>query len=220
MAKKKRVRLTSPVGIAKYPWLNKPDTKFDPQGVFRVSLLLDPKEHKEFLERLDAMVDQSVAEAKKELQKKRPQDVAKLIEKPAYEKEYDSEGVETGMVEVKFKMKHIINTKNGDMVLTPDIFDAKGKVIDRSEVKIFGGSKLRINFTPNPYYMASTKMAGVSMQLNAVQVIELAERGADSSFYGFGEVEDGFDADVYTTDSEKDSSSEDYETPDFDEEDF
>jgi hypothetical protein len=210
MAKKKRVRLTTPVGVAKYPWLNKPDTKFDPQGVYRVQLALDPEKHEEFLARLDEMVEKSVAQAKADLRKNKPQDIDKIIVKPAYEKEYDSDGEETGMVEIKFKMKHIINTKNGDITLTPDLFDGKGNVINPKEVNIYGGSKMRINFTPRAYYMASTKMAGVSMQLNAVQVIELVERGSDSSFYGFGEVDDGFDSNVYTSsESGGDTDNED-----------
>lgn len=42
MTKQKRERMTTPNGIAKYSWLNKPDTKFDTYGVCKVSLLFDP----------------------------------------------------------------------------------------------------------------------------------------------------------------------------------
>ena len=36
MAKQKFDTHVSPAGIAVYPWLNKPDTKFDADGVFSV----------------------------------------------------------------------------------------------------------------------------------------------------------------------------------------
>jgi hypothetical protein len=197
MAKKKRVRLTSPKGIAKYPWLNKPDTKFDPSGVFRVSLLFDPEEVQPFLDRLDEMADEAFEETKADLLEKGNKLGAKqLTRNDPYEMEIDRETAEeTGKVEVKFKMKHLIKTKDGEIELTPSLFDAQGKSVDRNEVNVFGGSILRVNFTPRKYYVAGQKMAGVSLQLNAVQIIELAERGGNADYYGFGVEEDGFSAD-------------------------
>lgn len=193
----KRKRITTPVGRARFPWLCQPDTKFDPEGVFRVQLLLDPEENEDFLKRLDAMADEAFEDAKEDLKEKRPQDVDKVRRKDPYEYDYDDEGNKTGKVYVKFKMNHIITTDSGKIELEPDLFDAKGNIIDKDDFNVTGGSKIRINFTPRKYYMASTKLAGVSLQLNAVQIIELAQAGGDPEFYGFGEEEDGFDVEEH-----------------------
>lgn len=41
-AAKKQKIFISPRGSAKYPWLRKPDTRFDAEGKFHVTLILDP----------------------------------------------------------------------------------------------------------------------------------------------------------------------------------
>lgn len=217
-----RTKLTSPKGIAKYPWLNKADTKFDPNGVFRVSLLFEPNEVEDFLARLDELADEAVAEAKEKLEEKGNKLAAKKVQRQdPYVMEMDRETAEeTGKVEVKFKMKHFIQTKDGEIELEPKLFDAKGNPVDRDEVKVYGGAILRVNFTPRKYYVAATKKAGVALQMNAVQIIELAERGGDAEFYGFDAVENGgFDA---TKDAGGDGFSTEEDDNDFDitEEDF
>jgi len=42
--KEKAKVLFTPKGTAKYPWLFKPDTRFDEEGVYHMGLLLDPKD--------------------------------------------------------------------------------------------------------------------------------------------------------------------------------
>ena len=51
----KGVKFITPKFIAKWPWLTKPDTKFNEGGVFRVTAVLDPNipEDLEFLELID-----------------------------------------------------------------------------------------------------------------------------------------------------------------------
>jgi len=220
---KKRVRLTSPQGVAKYPWLNKADTKFDPNGVFRVSLLFNPEEVEEFLKRLDEMADEAYEKTKEKLIKKGNKLAAKNLERhPPYKMEMDKETAEeTGKVEVKFKMKHFIKLDDGNEIeLTPQLFDAKGQPVDRDEVNVYGGSILRINFTPRKYYVPGQKMTGVSLYLNAVQIIDLANRGGDADYYGFDLEEEGFDAsgdeDEGFEGTDEDSSNNDADSDDFD----
>lgn len=45
-----KVKFVSPKGRAKYPWLNKPDTQFSPEGVFKTSLILE--DSKAFIKQL------------------------------------------------------------------------------------------------------------------------------------------------------------------------
>ncbi len=195
MAKKKRVRLTSPKGVAKYPWLNKPDVRFNADGVYTVTLLLSLDEASTLMEQLDELADQAVEKAKQDLIEKGKKAFARqVVRMEPFRMEYDDEGEETGMVEFRFKMKAKVKSKKDNSVIefSPKLFDAKGQPIDPKAVLIYGGSTIKVNFTPNPYYVASSKGAGVSLQLNAVQVLELVSAGGDASFFGF-ETEDGFE---------------------------
>lgn len=229
MARKKRVRLTSPAGVARYPWLVTPDTRFDEVGKYSVGLVLDPEEHAEFLARLDELADEAYENAVKELKEKKRHQQAKQVQRQdPYTAEYDEEGNETGKVIVKFSSKAKITTKDGRVIdLAPKLFDAKGQPVQREGLTIYGGSILRVNFTPNPYYVAATKLAGVSLQLNAVQILELVSGEADASFFGFEVEEDGYEFegnDAVDTDEDTDEGTDDDadETDDFDasEEDF
>ena len=38
MAQNNQIKIVSPRGIAVYPWLNRPDTKFSQMGTFKVTL--------------------------------------------------------------------------------------------------------------------------------------------------------------------------------------
>lgn len=196
--KRKRVRLTTPTGVARYPYLSKPDTQFVAQGEYKVDLLLDQEEHREFLERLDELADNAVEKAKQALTKQKKVAQAKqVIRHDPYTPLYDEEGEPTGQVLVKFKSKAQYTDKAGNVVkIRPALFDAKGKAVDPNKVIPYSGSIIKVNFTPREYYVSATKLAGVTLQLNAVQIIELVTGGhgggtADS--FGF-EVEDGFDS--------------------------
>lgn len=186
-------RFVTPVGIAKFPWLTTPDTRFNKDGEYRVSLLLDPSdpEAQEFLAKLDELHSEAIEKIKQDLisQAKNPKlgerIAASIVPQEPYREELDQEGEPTGRIEVRFKSKAKFTRKDGtEVVITPRIFDAKAKPWDLT-VPVYGGSKIRVNFTPNPYYVAATKAAGISLQLNAVQVLEAAQRGGDAGFYGF-----------------------------------
>ena len=56
--------------------------------------------------------------------------------------------------------------------LKPDFFDAKGKVL-KVAPNIWGGTKVYISGQFNPY--SSTTGVGVSLRLNALQIIELRD---------------------------------------------
>ena len=193
--KRKYIKLTSPIGVAKYPWLNEPDIKFNPDGEYRTSLLLDPNEAADFLSELDQLADEAVAKAKEDLEDKGKGALAKKVtRKEPYMMEADQEtGEETGKVEVRFKLKALIKTKKGkELRFTPALFDAQGKPLNKDNL-IYGGSEIRVNFTPMSYYVPSTKMAGVTLQINAVQVIKLVTNGGgDADSFGFGVVEGGY----------------------------
>lgn len=182
--KPKLQRYTTPAGIAQYPYLSKPDTKFNPDGEYKISLEIPADEAQAITAFLDEQLAVSIATAKKE-------NAGKKI------KEGDapySVNDETGAVSVRFKLKAKVTPKNGDAFeQKPAIFDAKGKPIT-GDAKVGGGSKVKVAYELVPYYTAIAG-AGISLRLKAVQVIDLKEfsGGASADAFGFGK-EDGYEA--------------------------
>ena len=158
MPTEKKEMFVTPAGIARWPWLNKPDVKFDPdkQGKFKVNLLVDPNDDgvKEFLILLR---DHTKA--------------AKPDGKVPYVKERDQDGNETGKFLVHFKS-----------IYRPKVFDMNGRFIP-DEVQVGNDSKIKVAYTENVYDGFG---GGVNLYLNAVQVIELVEpMGTEAGDYGF-----------------------------------
>ena len=63
----KSILITSP-GIARYPRLSSPDTKFDQAGVYRTELILSGED----AEKLKALIDEAMQDTLVETQKKHP----------------------------------------------------------------------------------------------------------------------------------------------------
>lgn len=211
MAKKKYERITSPVGRAQYPYLNTPDTKFKEEGEYKVDLILDKVDNAQFLGAIKARAEKAVEEAKVKLaEKNKHNKIKNLTPYVPFEEMFDDEGNPTGEVKVKFKTKAQYSKKDGTVVkLSPDLFDSQGKPIDRNEVIIYSGSEIRCNFTPSNFYNPASNLAGVSLRLNAVQVIELSSgSSASASNYGFDAIEDGFSVEETDFGSSETSSDE------------
>ena len=185
MTEKKKVeRFVSPKGVASYPYLSKPDTKFNPDGEYKVSLIVAGDDASKVIALLTEKHEAAVAQAKKENAGKR----VKEGELPFIENEDD------GTVTFKFKLKAKVAPKKGDpFEQKPALFDAKGKPLTGAP-KVGGGSTIKVSYEVVPYYTAIAG-AGVSLRLKAVQIIELKEYsgGGNAESYGFGE-EEGFEA--------------------------
>lgn len=183
MTKPKNPRYTTPKGVAQYPYLTKPDTKFNPDGEYKLKLEIPADKAQDIVTFLDEQFAASVAAAKKENPGKR----VKEADPPYLVNE------ETGTVAVSFKLKAKVTPKNGEpFEQRPAIFDAKGKPI--KDVNIGGGSTVKVAYEVLPFYTAIVG-AGISLRLKACQVINLVEfsGGAGAEAFGFGE-EDGFEA--------------------------
>lgn len=186
----KAQHITTPIGIASYPYLTRPDTKFDSDGEYRVGLILPASDAKSLMKTINEAIKDSVEKAKKD----NPQKAKKIqAAKAPYSEVTDEEGNETGEVQFNFKMKAKITPRNGGepFEVRPALFDAKGKPLPKT-VKIGGGSKVKVCAELSPYF-TDLVGAGISLRLKAVQVIELVEyNGQSADKFGFG-VEDGFD---------------------------
>lgn len=189
----------SPKGKFRYPTLTTPDTKFKEEGEYRVNLVLDAdnKEAKALIASIDRMaaekLSEVVAEAKTPAEKKKWG-----INNQPYQFLEDAEtGDPTGEVSFKFAMKASgISKKTGkEWNRKPVLFDAKGKrIVDTDDLKIGGGTIGKVSYEMHPYAPNTKIGVGVSLKLEAVQIIDLktwGEKSADE--YGFG-AEEGYDS--------------------------
>lgn len=184
--REKNERLVTPAGIAAWPHLTTPDTKFDACGVYSTKVRFTDAAASMMKKLLDDEYEVAQKKAAAELKEKKSKKKVRPGPEP-YEEDED------GAIIVNFKMKASGERKDGTKwAQKPAIFDAKGVPV--KGLKIGGGSILKIATEINHYYIPALG-AGVSLPLKAVQVIDLkawGERTADA--YGFDE-EDGFDAD-------------------------
>ena len=187
MANNENEHWVTPVGVAVYPRLNEPDTKFDPNGVFSVTLRLNAEEGTAFLGRLEKKLEAYYEEQ------------VKLARKPSLKKAslphaltIGDDGAETGEHEFKFKLKHNVTTRAGkSWTQRPKLFDSELKGF--TGPVIGGGSELILNFSPITYY-TPTLGCGITLRLKAAQVIKFVAYESKSMDFGFEAQSDGFKA--------------------------
>lgn len=163
------------MGVAKWAWVSKADTKFNSEGEFKVTLVLDKDSAEPLIETIEKELKEFYSGLKAQGKKR-----IKEASKP-YGEEVDDEGDPTGNVEFKFKSK-------AKFVPRIPIFDSVGKPM--TGVELWSGSRIKVNTTLAPYSAGIGE--GMAMRLNAVQVIDLVQGSNGSAEgYGFGE-EDGY----------------------------
>jgi hypothetical protein len=168
----KRPKMTSPKGTAVWPWLNEPNTQFDDNGVYAVTLRVDAEEAAGFIEKLKAhFKDEYRTECDKQKKKQ-----LKIAGMPWSDHE-DDQGNTTGLVDFKFKTKAK--------------YEYDGKTIDNRVVlvdghrnpltaTVGGGSTIRVGFEPNVWYVASMGI-GMTLRVKMVQVVNLIEYSGSGS---------------------------------------
>ena len=176
--------ITTETGVALYPWLTKPDTKYSEEGEYKVNLILSKENAAPIIKTIVGVFEDNYKEQLK-IQKK--QTLVKAV--PPFSEELDDNGKPTGNIIFKFKSK---------AAYKPAIFDAKGNPL--IDPPIWGGSEIKVNAVLYPYN-SPMQGAGVSLKIRAVQVIALVEGSEGASRFGFGEtdgynVKDGVDEQV------------------------
>ena len=186
MAKQNYTRITTPVGVAVYPHLTEADTKFNAAGLYHTKLAFERDEVEELIEKLEGERDEFISTLDAKTLK-----THKTIA-PVFEEELDDEGEETGRVIFKANLKaHVVTKAGKEWDQEPMIFDsANNQIKDIASLKLWGGSRIRLQADVIPYAMGSTKTLGVSLRIRAVQVVELSSGNAGSPFdeYDGGDV--------------------------------
>ena len=183
MAQNTQIKIVTPRGTAVYPWLNRPDTKFSPDGDFKVTLKVGAEEAAPLIEKLD----EALAKYQEQQAKADPK-IGRYSTITPYEEEMDDQGNLTGNYLFKFKQKAVINTKDGRTI------DMKVALVDASRtpttVNVGGGSEIKIAATVFPYAMNTTKSVGLSLRPSAVQILSLVS--GQSNVFSMFDDEDGF----------------------------
>lgn len=173
-------------GSALWAKVQEPDTKFDPDGTYSISVLVPETEAQEMCEYLDDIVDKAYAEEIKNSPKKQ----ATLSTRKGYDYNYDQDGNQTGLIEFKVKLKAKVTRQDGtSFSQKPVVVDAKRQPLN-PDIAVGNGSDVKVAFEPRPYVMNSTKQVGVSLRMKGVQVINLVEYG--NSVSTMFDEEDGY----------------------------
>lgn len=194
--KPKFVEFTTNVGTAVFPHLTKPDTKFKAEGEYHTKLALDAADAEPLIEVMEPLLDEFVEKTKADAKPADRKKLEKYTVADLYEEELDDEGNETGRLIFKFKKPASWTdkeTKEVKPIRRPSLFDTMNQNVTAEVTDIWGGSKIAIAGHIRPYCMPATKMMGLSLRVDAVQIIELRQGGDKSAEqYGFGKQEGGF----------------------------
>jgi hypothetical protein len=207
----KRPSFTSPAGSFKFPSLSKPDfgnVKFPkPDGEFKTGLVVSRELAQPLIDKLMPEWQAAIAEGQVEFSKlplPTRKKMGELKEQMFYQEEFDPETEEeTGNVIFNVKTKYgIMDRKTGEKRFNKiGLFDSKGAPL-AAGTAIYGGTVGKVAFQAAPYFVAGQGMAGISLRLSAVQVIDLVGPGSRTAAqHGFGK-EDGYE-----------TSEDDAETP-------
>lgn len=179
------LRYTTPAGIAVWPYLRNPDTKFQPDGEYRVKLRYTGKVGKQVVADISRMRKDGVEQMCKEHGRTKLKEAA-----PPFTEEED------GSILLTVKLKAGGTRKDGvAWTQRPAVFDSSGRPIAEKDIpNIGGGSVLKACVEVVPYFSPAWG-AGITLRLKGVQVITLVEYGdgeGDASQMGFTAEEDGY----------------------------
>jgi hypothetical protein len=174
--------ITTPAGIARYPRLNSPDTKFSEEGQYKVDLEMSAEDAEPFLKQIETMFAEFLSAKLAEINNKL---VMEGLPKKAKLKQHAAPWTDNdGMVQLKLKVKATGKGKDGETYTRqPKLFDASGQITNEN---IGGGSKLKVAVVPYFWYTASLG-AGITLQPKAVQILDLVtwSSGGTAEAYGF-----------------------------------
>ncbi|MEE0815353.1 MAG: hypothetical protein U0M13_06790 [Desulfovibrio fairfieldensis] len=228
--KPKRTRYTSPKGEALFASVVNVDYGTEqypnPKGGYKLTLALESAAADKLRGMLVEEIDMARNIAEDKFQELKPATRKKLGSMTFNElgvEEYDKDDQPTGRILFRFKTSAFYEKRDGTkMQRKVPLFDSMMQPVLLKE-EPGNGSLVRVAFTCAPYFVEGQGAGGLSLYLDAVQIIKLNLFGGRSaSDYGFGEedVDGGFNAaDVkddeaaQTTPSEGSADDDDGDVP-------
>ena len=181
-----KLRLTTPKATLKYPKLIEPETKFSPEGHYKVTAVIPAEDAAELADQLDALYEAHKASLKAQA----PTQKFKAID-PSFGYE-DIDGKPCFTISVKMKAKGM-DRDGRAWSATPALFYASGAPVkDREALRgMWSGTTGRVSFEACPFFQPAIG-AGITLRLKAVQIIDLVESGGTAGGYGFQEEAGGW----------------------------
>ena len=177
--------VTTPIGNVVYAWVKNEeiihkDGKDIPTGKYSITVSFSEEETNKLNEEINKVWED-------------------FLEKNKQDKEFNltKYGVPTRTINEQpcfvFRKNVSIISKetNQPVKLFVPIFDSENKNCTKAVAGIGRGSKVKISYTLVPFYMNANNY-GVSLRLQAVQLIKLVPISSNGSRYGFDEVPDGY----------------------------
>jgi hypothetical protein len=175
-------KITLPVGIARFPHLNRPDTKFVEAGAYKANVAVSHERAAPVIKRLQEI-------AKAELGKALPK-----ADNSLWKEETDDNGDPTGMVMFKCSVKNVI-TKDGNLWdRRPVQYDSN---LNKVNENIYGGSELAVACDVWAWEYSGKK--GLGLQPTAVQIHKLVEGPEGGGDHGFSKADGGFVSEAGST---------------------
>ena len=181
--------MTTPKGIAVWPRLTEPDTKFDSAGVYSTKLHVTEKDFKPFEDKVRELYEAYHANVEKETGKKH-----------GASEGYPCRITKEGDYEIYAKQVAKKLTDKGLLEFSVALFDSAGKKI-KDKPNVGSGSILKLSVEPVCWSMnqkGAGLVTGVSLRLKAAQIIELKEFGSGGDF-GFSAEGIGYVSETFET---------------------
>lgn len=169
-SKAKWENVNTPTGSSLWTKVVEPDFKFDKDGRYEASILMDPnnEEVQAFKRFMESKVNQAVEEAKKSLPKAKAESINVNYSVDTY---FDKEDNDTGLLIFKAKSKA---SYNGDPI-TIGIYNVKGQKMEDFSELIGNGSQIKLQVSFRPYHIQASNTVGLSIKLKRVQIISITE---------------------------------------------
>lgn len=172
------------------------------EGRFRTTLCMTPEDAQKLLHKLDDEIERAKEFAEDKFENLKPATKKKLgsmrFNTPG-EEEFDRDGNPTGRIKFNFRTGAFYENRKGEkMQRKIAVFDTMAQPVHLKE-EPGNGTVAKISFTCSPYFVEGTGVGGLTLWLNAVQIIKLVEQGERTAeSYGFAaeedEAEDVFDS--------------------------
>lgn len=180
-------KFTTPAGTFMYPKLLEPDTKFHACGIYEVIIAMDASDPE--VQQLAEYLDKYMEQHKTSLKAQAPQQKFKLVDTPW--KFEDANGLACLVLKAKSKASGI-DKEGRPWSRKPAMFAADGSVISHGQIQaMWSGTEGKVAFKAAPFWTAALG-AGVTLRLEATQVLKLVESGSNASSHGFAAVEGGY----------------------------
>ena len=178
--------ITTPKGVAKYPHVNEPNTRFNAMGEYSCHIIVSEEDGNAFLEKVESIFD---AEYEREC----------IIHKKKLKKSehFPILKDEDGQWLIKTKQVSKVEAKSGEVYrFDVKLFDSSGSPVKAENCNVGSGSTVKCSVEPRAWYNPSVGF-GMTLSLRAVQVIELVEgSGGNADSFGFGQ-EEGFKTETF-----------------------